>query len=258
MTKFFNTVPYNRPPFGDAFGNAFGNAFGPEVAGVVPAFDPLSISNIIGWWDAGQNVSTVSGDVDQWNDQSVNANHVTQTNAADRPLYDTTTDPTPFINFDGVDHFLDVATYAGGAKSQPLTYAFAAQAVTNQAIVWVFDTGTGQDDNAFLAMGTNNWQLFGNTGFDVGTPDLNKHIFILTYDGAASKFVLDGGSTITGNAGVNTQNGLTMCGRTGGSFPANYKFYDFAVYDKALSDSEKNDLGNYFKNKHTGFSWTNL
>ena len=245
--------------FEPVFSKVFEPVFGPASAG--PSFNPLNITQNISWWDAGQNVSTVIGDVDQWNDQSANANHVTQTTVTRRPLYDTTTDTTPFINFDGVDDFLEVATFAGGVKSQPITMAFVAQEpILAAGVTWLFDSNN-IDDIGFLSIaGAELWQIFGGSGNTLNTGrDTNKNIYICVFNTAGtSSFYVNGGAVKdSGALGTDTLVGIHFASRANTGNNSNVNYYDFTAYDKLLSNAEINQLGNYFGNKHT-VTWTDI
>ena len=224
-----------------------------------PAFDPLDISNIIAWWDAGQNVSTITGDVDQWDDQSVNANNLVQSIVTDRPFYDTGSDTTPFIQFDGLNDYLRILAYAGGQKTQPMTFAFVARDNTPSGVGWLFDAAVTTDNLGWLTIGGTTWQMFAGGGGTLNTgSDMNKNIFMGVYNTGASNLYINGGAAkASGVVGVDPQDGIILGARTTTGNHSEVDYYDFTVYDKVVPTSELNDLGNYFATKH-GLTWTTI
>lgn len=56
---------------------------------VAPPFDPTDMTNIFGWWDPQQGVTTVSGAVSQWNDV-VFGGVMSQGTAGSRPTFSAT------------------------------------------------------------------------------------------------------------------------------------------------------------------------
>lgn len=71
MTKFFNKVPFNRPPFGSAFGNAFGSTFGLEGG-----FNANAQGNLVLDLDASLGITLNGADVSAWASQSGGQNSI--------------------------------------------------------------------------------------------------------------------------------------------------------------------------------------
>ena len=249
-----NTPPFNRPSFGSPFGNPFGKPFGPE--GGAP-FSPLDLANLIAWYDPAQGVSTISGDVDQWDDQSVNANHLQQLTTVRRPFYDT--GANPFINFDGVDDFLEANNWNGGAISQPITIISVQQETTLLGgTTWPWDSNVTDDIGMLSVAGSGNWQLFAGGGPNLQTPrDTNKNVFVFVVNTAGTSFIyINGGAAkVSGAVGTDPMNGLHMGSRATTGNNSNVNMYDWACYDRLLSNSEINEVANFFAAKD-GASWT--
>ena len=74
----------------------------------VRAFTIISVSNTTLWLRGDVGVTTVSGAVSQWNDQSGNGNNAAQTTATSRPLIANSLqyNNLPVIRFDGLDDVL--------------------------------------------------------------------------------------------------------------------------------------------------------
>ena len=67
------------------------------------AFTPASLANLYAWYDAS-DASTITlngGNVEQWDDKSGNARHISQSTAGSRPSYASNT-----VSFDGTDDYL--------------------------------------------------------------------------------------------------------------------------------------------------------
>lgn len=81
----------------------------------LPAFTPDVIPGLALWLRADLGVSTVAGAVDQWSDQSGNANHFVQTTALNRPTYAVSTpayNSQPTVDFASAnDQFLSCPTH---------------------------------------------------------------------------------------------------------------------------------------------------
>jgi len=226
----------------------------------VATFDPLDISDIIGWWDAGQGITLNGMNVSQWDDQSVNANNLVQGTSTDQPFLDTGTDTTPFVDFDGVNDYLRILAYAGGQKTQPMSFAFVFQGTLQAGVNWVWDAAVTTDNMGFLTIaGAEVWQMFAGGGGALNfARDANKNIIMCIYNLTSSSFFINGGvAKITGTVGTDPQDGLIMGARTNTGNHGDPNIYDFTVYDKVLSTIELNDLGNYFATKHN-LTWTTI
>lgn len=60
------------------------------LPGILGKFSPSKIPNGAFWWEMDRGVTVVSGDVEQWNDQTGNARHLYKVNDARRPAYSAT------------------------------------------------------------------------------------------------------------------------------------------------------------------------
>jgi hypothetical protein len=72
-------------------------------------------ANLIGWWKADTGVTESGGAVSQWDDQSGNANHLTQGTGANKPTYSATGFNTSYkgITFDGTNDYLSKTVFTG-------------------------------------------------------------------------------------------------------------------------------------------------
>lgn len=79
-----------------------------EPAGWTPA----QLTSLKAWYKSDTGVTETSGKVSQWDDQSGNANHLTQANADQRPVKTASAlNGYPSIDFDGIDDIMKTAAF---------------------------------------------------------------------------------------------------------------------------------------------------
>jgi len=85
--------------------------FNARLANAWPRTFPLQLSSLVAWYDASDasSITTVSGNVSQWNDKSGSGLHLTQGTAGARPPYT------------GTINGANVITYGGTSTSHRLT-----------------------------------------------------------------------------------------------------------------------------------------
>ncbi len=258
MTKFFNTPPFNRPPFGDAFGQAFGKAFGPIGPAGPPPFNPSDVANLICWYDAALGITLNGPDVSGWADQSGNGNDLAQATPANQPLF--VAGSPPFVRFNGSTDFIETMAFASPLV-QPNTIIivyslpsiiqnglfYAGIAVPNRNQIQPSGGGTGYFAGGFTSTA--------ETPGPINTLRLNMTVFNV----AASKSFYEGGTnTMTGSVGSQTLTGFNFGALPGGgSNFANIDVREALVYDSEVTDTEKNLIGNYEANKF-GLTWTDI
>jgi hypothetical protein len=173
--------------------------------------------------------------VASWPDSSGNERDVAQAEEAKQPLLKTgILGGKPVVRFDGLEDFLKAT---GFELAQPNT---------------VFVVGRGSTAGAFVDGGVDTshrhliqriigpvWGISAGTGLTGGTADSDFHVFTAVFDGAASRFLVDGATTLEGNAGAQALEGLAIGARFDGT--ANRITGDIAairVYGTALSAPE--------------------
>ena len=217
--------------------------------------------DLVAWYDASLGITLNGADVSDWLDQSGNGNHLAQTTAVQQPLFiasDADFNNNPSVEGDGVEERILRATFVGGAISQPNTivavYKFAN--VTGTEVL--FDAGAGTDRHIFTAIGAQGNMSNGPLSENIHTEDANPHILMTLWNGASSNSWHDGTETIpAGTLGALEYNGVTLFDANSLTNPADVKIAEFIVYNKDLSDVEKNLIGNHLAVKY-GTTWTDI
>jgi hypothetical protein len=231
----------------------------PPFTPFVPPFNPTLISGIVLWFDAS-NASTIissAGSVSQWNDESGNANNLTQSTGSAR-----FTIQSAALN--GLNTLL-----AASANSQfmnltnPITNGpFSEFMVTRvmatgfQRIVWAGNSGaSGGPSNTvisgnqmFVASSDGNFVFSGANSFPDTTSyhlistvsDGNNNDTLAFYDRAPVSFTGSGSGTL---AALNAFGKDTSSGLTDGAIA------EYIRYNAALTTAQRQQVENYLRNK---------
>lgn len=233
-------------------------------SGIVSNFNPANISGLQLWLDASDaaTITQAAGLVSQWNDKSGNGNHATQGTGANQPTTGTRTiGGGNAIAFDGVDDQLELpsALYSITTGDSTLFVVFAKD--DTRALARPFAGSNGGNrygvygDNAFTGVsfisGAN-----GAQPFDLWTQNTNPHTFVGYRNGTTlySNMV----TAVAGSASNSGATNFTLTGLTVGNNTSFFGIIRLALlYNRALSTSEINQIGNYI-NTETGVTWTNI
>lgn len=185
-----------------------------------------------------RELSAADGDpVSTWPDETANGHDLT---AGTAPTYvESGINGNPVIRFDGVDDFLDVAW---GTIYQP-NHVFIVgrmQSIPSNAVVF-FDSETSNHRHAIFVSGDPNpWAMHAGGTIKDGSADTSAHIFNGLFDGASSELRVDGASTITGDAGADGFNGLTVGAEVAKNSYANVDIGEILVYpmDKSAKETD--------------------
>lgn len=215
-------------------------------------FNPLVIPGCTLWLDAAdQSTLTLSGsNVSQWNDKSVNGNHVSQATGSNQPTYSSNG-----VLFDGVNDFLR-STVALSSFITATDYTVFLYGV-NFTVTAGAPSYTGPmfiaDENGWFGIfisssqvGAYNWD--GNADY-VGAPYATSNAAMVTtqHTGGVLSASLFGNTATTGASG-NTGN-LTFqlaLGRSfAGAFYTNCRINELMIYNRALTTSEIRQVEGY-------------
>ncbi len=227
--------------------------------------------------DLGTTPATDTQSVEQWNDQSGNGRHFTQTTSGSRPvLHTNSVNGLPVIRFDGSDDFMAFASYNG--NNMP------------QTIVAVFKILSDQGGSIRTIFGLNKGGAFGQslcTAADVNPPLLQVEVKSTFYQGGALSLntlhvavanwagAAPGSATVTGRiderlpaSGINqSYTSGTLDNDTGsflgtfngiGGFSVNMDLCELLVYPSTLSAAELLQLYTYLETRYAITSAINL
>lgn len=181
--------------------------------------------------------SGTDGFVKTWYDQSGSANDATQTTAASQPkIYDSSTgveteNGKPAVDFDGSNDYIQSSLFT--TISQPDTVFVV---VKLDAIEPVFITDGGTQSQT-MNTGSNQWTTEAGSNLRNTGIDTDQHLLMSLYNGASSEQWLDGTNTITGNAGSDSINGVTLGASYTGLLPMNGKIQEYLLYPSNQSSN---------------------
>lgn len=237
-----------------------GRLLRPKASG----FDPRRISGLAAWWDASDaaSITTVSGAVSQWNDKSGNGVHATQTTANNRPVNTSQTlNGRAVMTFDGTN---DIMSFTGTARTDETQFVV----VRNNLVAGVLSTqqilGDASSGFGLYAQIKNEGSplsdliAFNAGAFSIGTT-VARYLFpannpfgpavVANIRSAASGGILrtDGVQRAT----CTTSNSYTLAriGGVGAVLPLNGYIAEIAIYSRALSLSEVQQIERYLATK---------
>jgi len=208
------------------------------------------------WLDADDS-STITKDgsnkVSQWNDKSGEANHVSNSTAGSQPLWvDSAQNSKPLIRFDGVDDFLQKATFENGDLSQPAT-VFAVVKMPSNYYKYAM-SGSVSGKQWKVASGNSSAITFVmSAGGELETLNhyTNMRQYTLTYNGASSVARQSKTAYMSGDAGTEVLSGLTLAMRylsAGSGFGA-CDWCELLIYEGAIDDSVRDSIEDYLATK---------
>jgi len=242
------------------------------------AFSPDDISGLELWLKGDGTIADTSGLVDQWNDESGNARHVTAS-GTDRPSTGTRTiNSVNVMDFTGSgQRRLEGSDGLGFTGSPNITIFVVSEvdssASSQHALVHFGATASGGGTVISVNDGDRSYRF--NNGFRGFTNASTSTPTITLWEHAASDTYAD--VALWANGVAQTQDGVsggtntlsladerTLIGlRTGGSGSTNYTsplvgaIAEVLVYSAVLSTSEKNDVGQYLDDRW-GITWTDI
>jgi hypothetical protein len=233
-----------------------------------PSFSPYEIEGLIAWYDANDadtftysSGTTVSG----W-DSKIGSYHLTQPVDADRPERQSgIQNGLPAVFFD-VNHFIE---HTGVFQSPWPCTIFCAHEVlggtTNaNASIFSWDTGVADYQIRQLSSGTFRYQFSGaiaNLEFDLAdVGDDVPRIYSLRGEVDDTKQNLGGAgaeTSVTSIIAHTSGNEFRLNVNRSGSLSPSAYHYEFLIWDRVLTVSEMNEVGNYLADKWD-LTWTDL
>lgn len=212
----------------------------------VTTFNPLSVSGCKLWLKADVGITKDGGNlVSQWDDQSGQANHLVQATGTNQPLWvSNNRSSKPTINFDGVDNFMKLTSFAGGSIAHPWYLFIAAKEPSSSPMAFMSEDNENDPRFRTLASG---YDVSDQAVLSGGTSDPSVwHYYTIIWNGASTDLRRDGTSILSGNSGSGgTFNGLTLGALSNPVNFSNAQFGEFLIYDNNIGTSNRNSIESY-------------
>lgn len=253
---------------GKVLGRVLGEILGVERGG----FIPTDLAGLVAWWDASFGV-TISTGVSELLDRSGNGNTLTQSTGSEQPAFSGNGfNGFPTLQFDGTDDFMEAAD----SDSLSLDGDFTAFVVTriDGAVITErhFFSKDKSDGYSLRATPLTEIQVEANDGggaetiTSVDSPNVNVDEILSAQFivGAPTNFRQDGNSL--GLPPLNTLTGITPgSGKLSlGAFDASNPSFFFQgeitnvlIYNRALTISEQNQVGQYLADRYE-LTWNTI
>jgi len=209
-------------------------------AGRVPlGFIPSRLPGLKLWCRFNQGITVTGSDVDQWDDVSGNENHLKQATALDKPQKQA----DGSILFDGIRQFLKADAFT---LVQPETIYILFKQITWVNTDRVFDGniisgGTLQQTSATPQLRIFSGSAVGNVSLALDTYGIISSVFNSTN----SVIQLDNNTPVTGDAGTNNMNGLTLGANGGNTGWSNIQVKEIFIFDADHDASIRSQAINY-------------
>jgi hypothetical protein len=239
-------------------------------AAVSSAFTPLSLPNLLVWYDAGDTstITATSGLVDQMNDKSGLGNHATATFVR-RPTTGTrTVNSLNALDFDGSTNVMDIPAglfpVPNGANTMFMVTQLDVVSATSQVHIFLSEAGSGRYS---FNVTTNNMAYRNRTdttsnNYVITTNTTAPHIYGFRRSGASIIPFYDGvqGADVANaqsESGINGASLMAFNNAGTALSPVNGLFCSLIICTSSLSNADTNLAGNYLKDRF-GAAWTNI
>ena len=224
---------------------------------IVVTLQTILQTNLQAYYKAPQgaspsNMTLVSGAISQWNDETVNAYHLTQGTAANRPTYNQTEITSPDSNvyggasFDGSN---DVLANTNALFIRPngntvfILLKHTGVFATNRNLI--SESGTAQ----FITTLANSMSYVVNSSTQTFTAYPLMEYFLLKVTFSSTAFEIrinDLINRLVGATGVTAGVGFRV---GNASVPAQFITTEIAIYDAVITGSNETNVLNYFNSK---------
>src|SRR5579859_6552846 len=222
--------------------------FGAGLRGAMlrAAFVPTSLSGCVLWLRADLGVTSSSGAVSQWNDQSGTGDankNVTQATGANKPTLNTSNgsySSKPTIDFNGTSTYLQSGTWAS-ALSQPFTDFVVGHTANGASGRLALDTLPGASQASVRSETSNAPGVYaGSTTADSTGSWTSAGVFGAVFNGASTALYFNSHtSTGSGSPGTTGRTGTTVGKYSGGAgFEWSGSIAEIITYNRALNATE--------------------
>ena len=216
-----------------------------------PPFSPADLPGLVGWYDDLSDITLNGDDVSQWDDRSVEGNHIPQSTPTKQPLkVDNIKGSFRGISFDGASEFLQVIY----TQSQPVTlYAvLRLNSWTNGKVP--FDGGGDTTMQIIEKPPSANVKQISNSSFknpiDIGVSIWN--ICTWVFDSANSLAQLNNGAEVaSGSPGTLAPTGITIGASFNGFQHANMSIIAGLLYSANHDAENRTKVNTYLGNRYS-------
>lgn len=205
------------------------------------SYRPINPLSLAGWhtafwasdpdWSNPGNGNAVS----TWRDGSGGGHDASQATSSKRPIYRSSSagmNNRPVVEFDGVDDFLQTASFTGLAQANEIIVIgrFRSLDATTRMICDGIASGNRHRATATSSV----WGIYAGIALTGGTPDTSGHLIRPVFSGTDT-LDIDATNVISGNAGTNTITGVTLGSAFDGASgfaPVDIAFY--GLFDAGL------------------------
>lgn len=207
----------------------------------IGAWLPTDLTDLEVWLDPSDaaTVTAAGGVTSQVADKSGNGRHATAA-GGDQPAYGTRTQN----GLNVLDSTNDKMTVAY-SLTQPFTIAFTFAVDSNGAAMF----GTSEGTASIFAQAQSQWKYNAGTTRAGGVYDTRWHTHVLVFDGASSKWYVDGNLDQSQNPGANNSAASIQLFWANNIASADAAMGDFIVLSSAVSDGDRAILESYLGQK---------
>lgn len=231
------------------------------------SFLPTDIAETQLWWDPASGITESGGTVSSWVPKGVQTNAAVEAVVADQPSFiasdsDFNNEPVVDCNGSNGDQDRHLAQTSITQINQPffvMATFMIDSAPTYQGRLWARSTTVTQRQTSSLVIAEAGTDLL----YITTLPSTEPIIVSMLFNGASSEIWENGVSQATGNAGTGVLTGsgsfgITLCNTSGTILTRGFdgRLAGLVIISKNPSNTEHDDLGNYFSTRYDG-SWTN-
>ena len=224
----------------------------PAIIAAGNKWTPKNLANLELWFTADKITGLSDGDaVASWPDSSGNSRDATQATSGRRPIYKTSTlNGKPVVRFTAANAHRLVSAFSDIAQPTTLfiVYSISANTGTYQRII--DGTVSGKRQNLYWY----NNKIGENAGSSLEynkTIPFSHLILSVLCNGASSQIWGNGTSQVSGNAGTQVLNGMSIGSYYDGSVQHfNGDIAEIVYYSSALSTTDRQKVEKYLSDKY--------
>jgi hypothetical protein len=219
-------------------------------------YPAVGIAGMVAWYDASQISGIASGtSLSTWTDLSGLGHHVTSSLVTQQPLYITNIqNGLPVVRFEGINTFLQGTFTLNQPETVAITFSYQTTA-TNAKAVFDGKTSTAMllDNVSASIPATGGTRLVSGSAIqDIASTITNGNFYLMTgifNNGSASTLFISSSFSTSGIVGTTGAGGFTLAARGGGGSNARVDIGEVAIFNVALTPTDRGILEKYLKAK---------